>query len=149
MLCHVTWRVVSERIVNNQDYMKRLVIAVIIFLGLFYAMHVEAEPTIYIASEPEIVVEKTIEEKVREEFKDAPIMIEVARCESGFKNVPGNTSDDFGPFQINQVHLKELEKMGLDRTNVDDSIKYARVLYEKNGLRDWKNSKHCWGKKAL
>lgn len=89
--------------------------------------------------------ERRIERLVREEFKDAPIMVEVARCESGFKNVPSPTGD-FGPYQVNQVHLKTLAEMELDRTKVEDNIKYARYLYMKNGLRDWQNSKGCWGK---
>lgn len=87
----------------------------------------------------------TIEERVREEFKDVPIMIEVARCESKFKNLPSKTGD-FGPFQINQVHLPELDTLNLTREDVDDNIMFARVLYTRSGLKPWENSKWCWGK---
>lgn len=92
--------------------------------------------------------EQKIERLVREEFVDAPIMVEVARCESGFKNIPGRTSDDFGPLQINYVHLPTLEDLGLDREKVEDNIKFAHILYDEQGLTPWKNSKGCWGKYA-
>lgn len=127
-------------------------IGIVIGGVITFAFQVQAEKTervTYTAPVEEVIEEvreKTIEEKIREEFADVPTMIEIARCESRFKNVPGELSDDFGPFQVNQVHLGELEKLGLDRENVDDNIKFARILYERNGFRDWKNSQHCWSK---
>ena len=118
-------------------------------IGLAFSLF-GGETIVYAAveEEPPVVLKKevlTIEDRVRREFEDVPIMIEVARCESGFKNVP-SVSGDFGPFQINQVHLEEMKLMGLNRIDVDDNLKFARILYARNGLRDWKNSEHCWGK---
>ena len=95
----------------------------------------------------EVIVEtetERIERLVREAFKDAPIMVEVARCESQFRNVPSETGD-FGPFQINQVHNKRLQELGLDRTVIEDNITYARLLYDNQGTQPWYMSKHCWG----
>lgn len=112
---------------------------------IVYAQEVEVQEREVVLIEVE-TEEHKIERLIREEFTDAPLMVEVARCESSFRNVPGRLSDDFGPFQVNYVHLETLEKMGLDRTKVEDNIKYARYLYDKNGLRDWENSKHCWSK---
>jgi len=89
--------------------------------------------------------------KILEVFPDAPIMVEVARCESNLNpladrvTVDGRIGVDVGLFQINQVHLKRLNELGLDRYNLDDNLTYARMLYDANGLRDWFMSKHCWG----
>jgi len=136
--------------------MKHLVISVttgvLVGIALSYALLAKAEPLIYIAEqEPKIEIKVEVETEkdkiirlIKETFPDAPIMLEVARCESGYKNVPGQLSDDFGPLQINVVHLPVLEKMGLDRTKVEDNIKFARYLYDRGGLTPWKNSKACW-----
>jgi hypothetical protein len=96
----------------------------------------------------EVIVEtetERIERLIREAFKDAPIMVEIARCESQFRNVPSKTGD-FGPYQINQVHTKRLQELGLDRTVVEDNIKYARLLFDENGTQPWYMSKHCWAR---
>lgn len=142
--------------------MIQLAKVVIVLLGIgvgiliSYALTAQAEIIVYNAPEietKEVVVkvvpetkQQRIERLIREEFVDAPIMVKVARCESRFKNVPGELSDDFGPFQINQIHLPELKQLGLDRTKVEDNIKFARILYKRNGLKDWENSRHCWSK---
>ena len=140
--------------------MKHRVIGVLIGVGagilISYALYARAEVITYTAPElieepKEVVVEietegQKIERLVREEFEDAPVMIEVARCESEFKNVPGKLSDDFGPFQINYVHLGTLEELGLDRTKVEDNIRFARKLYDEQGLQPWNSSRDCWNK---
>lgn len=83
-------------------------------------------------------------------FPEAPIMLEVARCESNLKpNADrSNLSVDVGLFQINQVHLPSLEKLGLDRRDMHDNIAYSRILFDRNGLGDWYMSEHCWAKYA-
>lgn len=104
------------------------------------------EKVIIEPQEDEIKVEtetEKIERLVKETFYDAPIMVKVARCESGFRNVPSKTGD-YGPFQINQVHLKRLQELELDRTKIEDNIKYARMLYDESGTGPWYMSKHCW-----
>lgn len=84
--------------------------------------------------------------KITEAFPDAPIMIQVARCESGLDPLAdrSNLNVDVGLFQINQVHLSRLNQLGLDRRDIDDNIKYARMLYDESGLGPWYMSKHCW-----
>lgn len=90
----------------------------------------------------------TIEEKILRAFPDAPIMVEVARCESQLDPLADreHRNVDVGLFQINQVHSPTLDKLGLDRRNTDDNITYARMLYDSEGLRPWHMSKHCWSK---
>lgn len=89
------------------------------------------------------------EDRIKKEIintfpEQTEVMLEIARCESGFRNVPSPTGD-FGIFQINQVHLATLESLGLNREEIPDNIQYARFLYERNGLQDWNGSRHCWG----
>lgn len=94
------------------------------------------------------VASTTVEEKILKAFPDAPIMVEVARCESQLDPLAdrGNLNVDVGLFQINQVHLSKLKELGLDRRNIDDNITYARMLYDYNKLGAWYMSKHCWSK---
>lgn len=91
-----------------------------------------------------------VQELIKEAFPDAPIMLKVAACESGFLQHaynPTNGSHDGGVFQISQkYHGQRMEKLGLDPYDVKDNIAYARILYDQNGLRDWSASKHCWSK---
>lgn len=88
-------------------------------------------------------------------FADIPAMIEVARCESQFRHTLKDGSvlrgrvdnRDTGVFQINTYyHGETAEKLGLDVENLVDNMRYARNLYERQGLQPWSASKPCWGK---
>lgn len=91
-------------------------------------------------------------DRILETFPEAPIMVQVAMCESGLNHRAdrltndGRTGIDVGLFQINQVHLATLNRLGLDRYDLEDNLTYARMLYDANGLRDWYMSEHCWAK---
>lgn len=98
---------------------------------------------------------KSVEEYVREQFKDAPVMIDIARCESRFRQFDSNgkvlknpTSSAMGVFQVMaSLHAESAKKnLGLDIYSLEGNAAYARHLYEKNGTRDWNASKHCWAK---
>lgn len=84
--------------------------------------------------------------EILEVFPDAPIMVVVAKCESGFYPQADreNRNVDVGLFQINQVHLDRLNDLGLDRRNLQDNLTYARMLYDEQGLGPWYMSEHCW-----
>jgi hypothetical protein len=86
-------------------------------------------------------------EKILEAFPEAPEMVEVARCESDLNPLAdrANLNVDVGLFQLNQVHLAELNRLGLDRRNIDDNITYARLLYDQAGTQPWYMSQYCWG----
>jgi len=98
------------------------------------------------------------EQRVREVFKDAPAMIDVAYCESTMRHYVGSTTEvlrgrevreDVGGFQINEkYHLETATKMGLNIYEPDGNIAYAKYLYEKNGLRDWSASHNCMNRRA-
>lgn len=74
-----------------------------------------------------------------------PIMVEVARCESGLNPKADRKGIDGGLYQLNQVHLPQLNKLGLDRYELHDNLTYAKILYDSSGLSPWNMSKHCWG----
>ena len=101
---------------------------------------------------------QSVEEYVREYFKDAPVMIDIARCESRFRQfdsagsvLKNPTSTAMGAFQIMaSIHAKNAENLlGASIYDLEGNAAYARYLYEKNGTRDWNASKHCWGKSQI
>lgn len=96
-----------------------------------------------------------VELKVRAYFADVPVLIEVARCESQFRQTDksGNilrgsvTTDDVGVMQINEYyHGDSAKKIGLDITSLNGNMAYARHLYEKYGTDPWSASAKCWKK---
>jgi hypothetical protein len=100
------------------------------------------------------VQEENVEKSVKEYFKDIPILVEVARCESHFTHLNPETKKvirgkinnrDVGVMQINEYyHNITAKKMGLDLSNFKDNMAYARYLYEREGTRPWSASKACW-----
>jgi len=94
------------------------------------------------------------EAEVRKYFSDIPVMIQVARCESGFRHtledgtvLKGRVDPrDTGVMQINSFyHGKKAAELGLDLLNLEDNMAYARYLYETQGIAPWNASSSCWG----
>lgn len=100
---------------------------------------------------------QTVQEYVEIYFADAPVMIEIARCESQFKqfdkkgNVVKNPrSTAIGIFQImSSLHKAPAAEMGMDITTIEGNADFARHLYETEGTKPWNSSKGCWGKSNL
>lgn len=97
----------------------------------------------------------TAEEYVKKYFSDIPIMIEIARCESRFRQYDKNgevlrgekNSLDRGVMQINEYyHNENSEKLGYDILTIEGNTSYARRLFEKYGVRPWMPSFGCWGR---
>lgn len=94
------------------------------------------------------------EARVREYFKDIPDMIEIARCESRFRQfVNGEVlrgiqnPQDVGVMQINEhYHLAASKRLGFNIYTLEGNMRYARYLYEREGTRPWGWSKPCHGK---
>jgi hypothetical protein len=93
------------------------------------------------------------EAAVRAYFKDIPVMIQVARCESHFQHTLADGSilhgrvdpADTGVMQINKrFHQAKASAMGLDLDNLHDNMVYARHLYETQGTQPWTASASCW-----
>lgn len=95
----------------------------------------------------------TLEEYVREYFKDAPILAEIAYCESRFRQwnddgvvLRGRVNkDDIGIMQINRYyHEEDALKLGLDIYTLEGNLEFAKNLYEKYGSKPWVHSSKCW-----
>lgn len=118
-----------------------------IILPTIIVQEVEAQKSV------EPTEEELIANKIKEIFgKDADIAIKIATCESSLRQfddkgqVVKSKTGDSGLFQINQVHKKQLDEMKLDPDKLEDNIKYAKHLFDTNGLKDWYMSKKCWSK---
>ena len=109
----------------------------------------------YVPHEVEFIIQYdwTDKERVRQEirkvFPESPnTFIRIAECESGLLEKSHNAkTNDNGIFQINEMyHGKEMKKLGLDANNVQDNLKFARILYEQSGTASWGASSKCWKK---
>ncbi len=106
-------------------------------------------------AETKALVHSNTEAIVRDYFKDIPVMIQVARCESTFRHTLADgsvlqgkvDSADTGVMQINKrYHQATATKLGLDLNDIYDNMAYARHLYEKQGVQPWSASSPCWGR---
>jgi len=97
----------------------------------------------------------TLEAYVREYFSETPILAEVARCESSFRQVGEDglvlrgkvNKSDLGLMQVNEYyHEKKASELGYDLESVDGNLAYAKYLYDKEGTQPWKASSKCWKK---
>jgi hypothetical protein len=108
----------------------------------------------------EVVVEEVqtlsnTEAIVRNYFKDTPVLIEIARCESTFRHKLDDGSvlrgrvdqADTGVRQINKrYHLSSATAMDLNLEDIYHNMAYARHLYETQGTQPWSSSAQCWNK---
>jgi len=106
-------------------------------------------------SEAAIVKPVTLEAYVREYFIETPILAEIARCESTFRQLDkdgkvlrGVVNDsDVGLMQVNEYyHGKKASDLGYDLMTVNGNLDYAKYLYEKEGVAPWSASAKCWKK---
>ncbi len=81
-------------------------------------------------------------------------MVEIARCESGFRHYNSDGSvlrgfvnrSDVGVMQINKFyHGDRADQLGLDIFSREGNLAYAMYLYEKQGTTPWLASGACWG----
>ena len=102
----------------------------------------------------EVAPHNETERIVRSYFRDIPIMIEIARCESTFRHTLADGSvlqgrvdpDDTGVMQINKYfHEATATNMQLDLDDIYHNMAYARYLYETQGTQPWSASMPCWG----
>lgn len=95
---------------------------------------------------------QSIEQLILEQFPQDPVMVLVARAESGLRQFDKNgnvivnkETNDRGLFQINyRYHGKTAEKMGLDIDTLEGNIAYTKYLLRTQGLNAWSASAHNW-----
>jgi len=87
-----------------------------------------------------------VESRVREYFSDIPVMIEIARCESNFRqftdsgNVLKTNAGMVGVFQLyEEVHETAAAALGFDIDTLEGNIGYAEHLYQSSGTTPWKS----------
>ncbi len=108
-----------------------------------------------IAVAPEVAAGEslTTEKIVRSYFRDLPVMIQIARCESTFRHIlPDGTvlkgrvdPADTGVMQINKrYHESTAKAMNLNLDDIYHNMAYARYLYETQGTQPWSASAPCW-----
>ena len=87
-----------------------------------------------------------IEDIIRFYFADTPAMIDIARCETGFRqyNPDGSALHDasdtyIGVFQISEnIHTGKAKSFGFDIATIDGNLSYTRYLYNFSGTGPWK-----------
>ncbi len=101
---------------------------------------------------------KTMEAYLRKEFADTPILVDIARCESSFRQydkagnlVRGRVNNaDVGVMQINEIyHDKTALKLGFDLHTLEGNVAYAKHLYNEQGSQPWVSSSPCWSGKQV
>lgn len=95
---------------------------------------------------------------LRSYFSDLPIMIEIARCESQFRQFTDSgtvlgTQDGsgmIGLFQISEiVHKNTALSLNMDIYTTKGNIAYARYLYTNHQTDPWVSSFPCWNKNPV
>jgi len=106
---------------------------------------------LYLLVIPQVILAQTdpnaaIEASVRFYFADIPVMADIAKCETNFRqyNPDGSPMYDatgtyIGVFQIaKSIHTTAAKSLGLDLATIDGNMMYARHLYESSGTAPWK-----------
>ncbi|MFA6226961.1 MAG: hypothetical protein WC631_00535 [Candidatus Paceibacterota bacterium] len=91
--------------------------------------------------------------KVQKLFAEDPLLIDIARCESHFRQYDKDGSvlrgkvnkSDVGVMQINlYYHADKAGKLGYDLMTPEGNMAYAKYLYNREGVQPWISSSACW-----
>ncbi len=106
-----------------------------------------------ITTETKLLTRKQLEQIAKVYFKDYPILVKIAGCESQFRQFDTNgnvlvgrvNKGDLGLMQINKYyHGVKSDELGFDIETVEGNMAYAKYLYEKEGEKPWLSSSKCW-----
>lgn len=90
---------------------------------------------------------------VRTAYADEPILVDIARCESAYRQYDSDGNvlrgranhEDVGVMQINEkYHANQAKKLGYDIYTVEGNVAFAKYLYAKYGTLPWSSSEVCW-----
>jgi hypothetical protein len=90
-------------------------------------------------------------------FSDIPVMIAIAKCESGPRQFASDGSPLYagtdnlmvGVFQLDKaIHYAPALALGFDITTLSGNLSYARYLYGAEGTEPWISSFDCWDPQA-
>jgi len=104
-------------------------------------------------TETSFINSKVVEAYIKAQYADEPILVDVARCESTYRQFDqtGNilrgkvNSADVGVMQINEkYHADEAVKMGYNIYTTEGNVAFAKYLYKKYGGDPWSSSESCW-----
>ncbi len=96
---------------------------------------------------------REIEQEARAFFRNDPILVEIARCESQFRQFDANgavlkgkiNKGDMGLMQINKYyHADKAKELGFNLKTLEGNMAYAQYLYNKEGVKPWISSSPCW-----
>ncbi len=105
-----------------------------------------------------IMSSKDVEKYVRDQYSSDPILVDIARCESTFRQfdttghvIRGKVnSADVGVMQINEkYHSDKAVELGLNIYTIEGNLAYAKYLYERDGAQPWISSSKCWAKPII
>ncbi len=129
---------------------KKIVLSFVVVSGLFVSngaiTHAATSQVASTTTTAELKDPIAIEKRVREYFADIPVMIEIARCESKFRQYTdagnvlrgGNAGLMVGIFQFfESIHATPALMLGFDLKTVEGNIGYARHVYTQEGTRPW------------
>lgn len=94
----------------------------------------------------------SVESEVRQQFAGLPVMVSIARCESGFRQfdergrvLKNPNSSATGVMQImSSIHRRHAARLGYDIYTLSGNLGYAKHLFETEGTRPWNASRRCW-----
>jgi hypothetical protein len=101
---------------------------------------------------------QSVETVVREYFADIPVMIEIARCESKFRQFTdsGNVlrggvgGQMIGVFQFfDRYHESAANTLGFDIESLEGNLAYARHTYNSEGTAPWNSARACFDVPSL
>ncbi|TSC66937.1 MAG: hypothetical protein G01um101472_587 [Parcubacteria group bacterium Gr01-1014_72] len=103
----------------------------------------------------EVIVDRplTLEGHVRESFQETPVLAEIARCESRFRQFDSDgevlrgarNKGDVGLMQINEYyHGEKAKELRFDIHSLEGNITFAKWLHERYGDAPWVHSSKCW-----
>lgn len=94
---------------------------------------------------------------IADPFEGYPLLKKICECESGLTHYINEEKQvvlrgrvnryDIGICQINeQYHRESIARTGYNIYTPEGNIRFAKLLYNKQGSKPWVWSKGCWGK---